>query len=153
MIDRNDGVLDKFIGDAMMVTFGTPVSKEDDALRAVKAALEMKETVEELNEKRAADGKETIILGIGINTGNVVAGNVGSEDRMEYTVLGDAVNVAARLEGLSRTGDVIISADTYKEVKDKVIAVKASEKVALKGKSESQEVYRVERLKQETLIG
>ena len=146
IVDRNGGVLDKFIGDAMMIVFGTPVQKDDDSLRAVRTGVEMKAAVKELNEVRAKEGKETIILGIGINTGNIVAGNVGSEDRMEYTHLGDAVNVAARLEGLSRTGDVIVSEDTYNEVKDKVDAKKGTEKVSLKGKSVAVEIYRINRL-------
>jgi class 3 adenylate cyclase len=146
IIDENDGVLDKFIGDAMMVVFGTPVSKPDDSFRAVKAGLEMKAAVVRLNEKRSQEGKQTIILGIGINTGSVVAGNVGSEDRMEYTVLGDVVNVAARLEGQSRTGDVIISDATYSEVKNRIVSVKSDKKVSLKGKAESVNIYTVEKL-------
>lgn len=149
VIAKYGGVLDKFIGDAMMVVFGIPVQKDGDALKAVKAGLKMKETVDMLNEKRKKEGKETVILGIGINTGYVVAGNVGSEVRMEYTVLGDAVNVAARLEGLSTTGDVIISEHTYEEVKNYVVAAKGTEKVSLKGKSEAFTIYRVERLVQE----
>jgi class 3 adenylate cyclase len=146
IIDKNGGVLDKFIGDAMMIVFGTPLAKEDDALRAVKTGLEIQAKVKALNVAREREGRDHITMGIGINTGNVIAGNVGSEDRMEYTVLGDAVNVAARLEGQSRTGDVIISDDTYAEVKDKVVAVKSDEKVALKGKAEAVNIYTVEKL-------
>ena len=146
IIDKNGGVLDKFIGDAMMIVFGTPLAKEDDALRAVKTGLEIQAKVKELNLARERDGRDHITMGIGINTGNVIAGNVGSEDRMEYTVLGDAVNVAARLEGQSRTGDVIISDATYAEVKDKVVSVKSDEKVFLKGKSEAVNIYVVEKL-------
>lgn len=146
IIDKNGGVLDKFIGDAMMIVFGTPLAKEDDALRAIKTGLEMRDKVIELNIQRERDGRDHITMGVGINTGTVIAGNVGSEDRMEYTVLGDAVNVAARLEGQSRTGDVIISDATYDEVKDKVVAVKSDQKVTLKGKVDAVNIYTVEKL-------
>jgi adenylate cyclase len=87
IIDIYGGVLDKFIGDAIMVTFGTPFTKDDDALRAVKAGLMIRDIRRGLNEKLVIEGKEPIRMGIGI-TGYVVAGNIGSEERMEYTVLG-----------------------------------------------------------------
>ena len=150
IIDKNGGVLDKFIGDAMMIVFGTPLAKKDDALRAVKTGLEIQAKVKSLNVARGREGRDHITMGIGINTGNVIAGNVGSEDRMEYTVLGDAVNIAARLEGQSRTGDVIISDATYDEVKDRIVAVKSDEKVSLKGKAEAVNIYTVEKLLQES---
>jgi class 3 adenylate cyclase len=133
-----------------MIVFGIPLPKDDDALRAIKTGLEMRDKVKELNIARERDGRDHVTMGIGINTGNVIAGNVGSENRMEYTVLGDAVNIAARLEGQSRTGDVIISDATYDEVKDRIVAVKSDEKVSLKGKAEAVNIYTVEKLLQES---
>ena len=148
IIDIYGGVLDKFIGDAIMVTFGTPFTKDDDALRAVKAGLMIRDIRRGLNEKLAIEGKEPIHMGIGINTGYVVAGNIGSEERMEYTVLGDVVNIAARIEGLSLEEDIIITEDTYKEVMDSIIISQEKEKFALKGKSKPVTVYRVVGIKE-----
>jgi class 3 adenylate cyclase len=147
IIDIYGGVLDKFIGDAIMVTFGTPFTKDDDALRAVKAGLMIRDIRRGLNEKLVIEGKEPIRMGIGINTGYVVAGNIGSEERMEYTVLGDVVNIAARIEGLSIDEDIIITEDTYKEVMGSVIISQEKEKFALKGKSKPVIAYTVIDLK------
>lgn len=147
IIDRHGGVLDKFIGDAMMVTFGTPFPKDDDALRAVKAGLLIREMRRSLNEKRVSEGKEAIHIGIGINTGLVVAGNIGSEERMEYTVLGDVVNTASRIEGLSKEEDVLVSEDTYNEIKDHITVNQEKEEVYLKGKSRPVGIYKVQGIK------
>ncbi|MDT8317960.1 MAG: adenylate/guanylate cyclase domain-containing protein [bacterium] len=146
IIDRNGGILDKFIGDAMMIVFGTPLEKDDDSLRAVRTGLEIQEKLKELNSERERDGLSPVIMGIGINTGYVVAGNVGSEDRMEYTVLGDAVNIAARIEGHSRTGEVMISEETYRETKDRIKIVGEVDHVSLKGKSKPMNIYTVEKI-------
>jgi len=146
VIDENGGMLDKFMGDAMMIVFGIPLYGEDDSYRAVKTGLEMKDVVKKLNKKRTEEGKKTLVLGIGINTGYVIAGNVGSESRMEYTVLGDVVNIAARIEGLSRNGEVLISKNTYTEVMDKVTVKSSGEPVSLKGKAEPVKIYEVEKL-------
>jgi class 3 adenylate cyclase len=143
IINKNGGVLDKFMGDAMMVTFGTPFPKDGDALRAVKTGLMMREMRRRLNEERIKEGKAPIRMGIGINTGYVVAGNIGSEDRMEYTVFGDVVNTAARVEGLSKEEDVIITEDTFGEIKDSVIVGQEREEVSLKGKNKPVAIYRV----------
>jgi adenylate cyclase len=94
------------------------------------------------NERRQAQGKTPIHIGIGINSGTVVAGNVGSKERMNYTVVGDAVNLAARLVSLSKEEDVIISEATYNLVKDRFI-IEKREKAAIKGKNELQQVYEV----------
>lgn len=148
LIDKNGGVLDKFIGDAMMATFGTPFPKSDDALRAVKTGLMISDMRKKLNEERLNNGKEPIHIGIGINTGNVVAGNIGSEDRMEYTVLGDVVNIAARIEGLSMEEDVIITEDTYKDVMDSIVVSEERKEVTIKGKSQPVIIYKVLGLKE-----
>ena len=146
IIDRNGGVLDKFIGDAMMIVFGAPIEKDDDAMRAVRTGLEMQQKLNEMKKEKEKEGRKTIVMGIGINTGYVVAGNVGSQDRMEYTVLGDVVNVASRIEGQSRTGEVMISEETYNEVRDFVKVSGEVEQVSLKGKSKPMNIYTVEKI-------
>lgn len=146
IIDRNDGIVDKFIGDSVMAVFGVPFPKRDDSLRAVRTALMIREAVRAMNEKRARAGRFIYHIGIGVNTGYAVAGNVGSEDRMEYTVLGNTVNVAARVEGLAVPDAILITEDTYQEVKDFVITG-AKEEVSLKGKSGTVGIYSVEGLK------
>ncbi len=148
IINKNGGVLDKFMGDAMMITFGAPFPKGDDALMAVKTGLMMKDMRRALNKNREKEGKAPIHMGIGINTGYVVAGNIGSEERMEYTVFGDVVNTAARIEGLSREEDVIITEDTYKEIMDSVTIGQEKEEVSLKGKSRPVTIYRVLNIKE-----
>lgn len=102
VIFRHQGMVDKFIGDAILAVFGVPAPREDDALRAVRAAVEMQRGIRAINEERARKGQMTIEMGIGITSGVVIAGNVGSERRMDYTVIGDPVNLAARLEGLTK---------------------------------------------------
>ena len=138
------GVVDKYIGDAIMVVFGAPVPREDDALRAVRAALEMRKALARLNERLEARGLAPIRTGIGIHSGDVVAGNIGCERRMEYTVIGDAVNLASRLEGCTKEldTDVLISGATYALVRDDVDA-QLLRTITVKGRAQSVEVYAV----------
>ncbi|MFT5683553.1 MAG: adenylate cyclase, partial [Myxococcota bacterium] len=113
---QNDGVLDKFIGDAIMALFGVPVTRspELDARAAVQCAIEMRQALIVLNTERQSEGLPAIDIGIGIHTGPLVVGNIGTRDRTEYTVIGDVVNLASRLEGLTKSlgKPVLISADT-----------------------------------------
>ncbi|MEM7121500.1 MAG: adenylate/guanylate cyclase domain-containing protein [Pseudomonadota bacterium] len=111
------GTIDKFIGDAIMVDFGTPEPRKDDAVRALRCAAAMIAEIEDWNASRLAEGRESIRVGIGLHYGDVIVGNIGDERRMEYTVLGDAVNVASRLEATTRklhavlvTSDALIKA-------------------------------------------
>jgi adenylate cyclase len=144
IVMQEDGVVDKYIGDAIMAVFGAPVSKPDDAVRAVRAAIRMREALATLNERLASRGISPLRTGIGIHTGEVVAGNIGSEQRMEYTVIGDAVNLASRLESSTKElgVDVLISGDTYALVKDTCVATLVRE-ITVKGRVEPVTTYSV----------
>ncbi len=106
---RHDGALDKFIGDALMAYWGAPEPQEDDAHRALTAALEMQHALDALNSRWALEGRPLLSAGIGIHAGEAFAGNIGAPSRLEYTLIGDTVNVANRLCGLARGGEVLIS--------------------------------------------
>jgi len=142
VIFENEGTLDKFIGDAVMAVFGSPIAHDDDPLRAVKTALDMQRRLNGLNEKWTSEGREPLVIGIGINTGEVIAGNIGDMRRMEYTVIGDNVNLASHIEGLTKNFNcpILMSASTYELVKDKVVA-KNLGSVSMKGKLREVEIY------------
>ncbi|MGC9043873.1 MAG: adenylate/guanylate cyclase domain-containing protein [Myxococcota bacterium] len=135
-----NGTLDKFIGDAVMALFGAPYTREDDAVRAIKAALRIYRGLELYNSKAPEDRK--INIRIGINSGNVIAGNFGSMERMEYTVLGDTVNVAARIQASCEPGQILIGYETFKQVQGRFMFRYLGER-ALKGKSEAIPIYEV----------
>jgi adenylate cyclase len=139
---KYEGTLDKFMGDAIMAFFGNPVPQPDQAKRAVLMALDMQEAIARLNQKLTAEGRRTIGVGMGINTGDVTVGNLGSKDFLDYTVIGDAVNLACRLEQNAKAGDIIITQATYEEVKD-AVEVEPMEPIRVKGKSEPIPIYRV----------
>jgi adenylate cyclase len=140
---KHDGTLDKFLGDAVMAVFGAPIAHPDHASRAVRTAIDMRNGIAELNERRVAHGKPPIGIGIGLSLGEVVAGTVGTEDRMEYTVIGDSVNLAARLVDNARpAGRILISQRTYEAVRD-LIGVKELGPLKVRGKEEEVEVYEV----------
>jgi adenylate cyclase len=142
IIMDEDGVVDKYIGDAIMAVFGAPVPKPDDAVRAVRAAVRMRKALSKLNERLTARGIEPLHTGIGIHTGPVVAGNIGSERRMEYTVIGDPVNLASRLESSTKDlkVDVLLSEDTYHLVEKQVIARPVKE-ITVKGRAQPVTTY------------
>ncbi len=143
-INTTKGVVDKFIGDAIMAVWGTPISYGNDTENAINAALIMRKKLYEYNLQRKKQKKFTIHFGIGINTGNVIAGQIGSETRMEYTVIGDAVNFASRIEALNKPfgTDILISHDSYMLVKDKYDVV-PMEQITVKGKKDTQQIYAV----------
>ena len=136
------GTVDKFIGDSIMAIFGAPTPQPNHAERAVRTALEMKRLLQEFNQNRLRLGKEPIRVGVGINTGSVVVGNIGSVQRLEYTAIGDAVNLASRLEGINKQygTEIIISEYTRRQLPDDVIARELDD-VRVKGKHEPVRIY------------
>ncbi len=141
-IFKYEGTLDKFVGDEIMALFGSPVAHADDAIRAVRVAVEQVEALEEWNLMRVAEGEPPIHIGIGINTGDVVAGYLGSSKALEYTVIGDVVNTASRLCSVAKAGEIIISKSTYQLIKDDF----ETEELAptqVKGKASALQIYRV----------
>jgi adenylate cyclase len=139
---KYDGTLDKFLGDAVMAVFGAPMAHPDHSARAIRTALAMQEGISGLNERRTRDGKEPIAVGIGVSAGEAVAGTVGTEDRMEYTVIGDSVNLAARLESNAKPGQILISQRTHEAVRD-LVEARPLGRIRVKGKEEEVEVYEV----------
>ena len=136
-----DGTLDKYIGDGLMAVFGAPMEREDDAERAILAAKEMKSQLAVMMTEKGGHRKKFDIR-IGINTGRVVAGNIGSPKRMDYTVIGDPVNTASRLESIAKPNQILIGEETYRAVKDKFKIRKIGPK-KVKGKRADIMVYEI----------
>jgi adenylate cyclase len=139
---KNDGIVDKFLGDGVMAVFGAPIVHEDHALRAVKTALAMQAGVADLARRRAREGRDPIAVGIGVSAGEAVAGTVGTEDRMEYTVIGDSVNLAARLESNAKPGQILISQRTHQMIAG-MVSARPLGAIRVKGKEEQVEVFEV----------
>ena len=142
VITEHEGVINKFIGDAIMTVFGVPKAVADPELRAVKAALEIQRLVRELNRERSERALEVLEFGIGVNTGAAIAGNIGSTERAEYTVIGDAVNVAQRLQAMAGAGEVHISTATYGRLKGR-FEVEHRGEVKVKGRERPVDIYKV----------
>ncbi len=136
------GTLDKFLGDGLLAVFGAPLAADDHALNAVQCALSMQAALQELSEEWVRKGRPSIPMGIGINSGEVIAGNIGSPQRMEYTVIGDVVNVAARFTSKAGAGEILLGESTWRHVKNDV-PTDALPPMPLKGKREPLPVYRV----------
>jgi adenylate cyclase len=142
-IFANGGTLDKFIGDAVMAFFGAPIAQEDHAARAVRAGLMMKSLVGQWNDERQKQGLSPVLIRVGINTGAAVVGNVGTEKRVDYTVLGTSVNIASRLEsGVAKPGEVVISQFTLDRVQG-MFRTTALGEFPLKGLQQKMPVYSV----------
>ena len=143
-IIQNEGTLDKYIGDAQMAFWNAPLDDADHAKHAVKTALEMLGDLERFNKEIALDGVPAFGMGLGINTGSVVVGNMGSSQRFDYTCLGDTVNLASRLEGQSKPYHVkmVIGPKTYEYVKDEYLCLEL-DCLAVKGKTEGVKIYTI----------
>jgi adenylate cyclase len=143
-IQREEGMLDKFIGDAIMAAFGIPVAHEDDADRAVRASIAMIRELGRWNRERVSEGKLPVDIGIGLNTDMVVSGNIGSKKRMDYTIIGDGVNLASRLESACKQygTHILISEFTYKQLKSTYYA-REIDLVVVKGKTQPVAVYEI----------
>src|SRR6059036_99508 len=144
LVFEHGGTLDKFMGDAIMALWGAPMAHEDDADRAMHCALDQLEALERLNTKWKEQGRPELGIGIGINFGEVFAGNIGSDRRLEYTVIGDAVNTASRLCSSAGPNEILISEPFYQQLKQPP-KVETLEPIQVKGKSKKVPVYRVRR--------
>jgi adenylate cyclase len=143
IVFEHGGTLDKFIGDALMALWGAPLARADDADRATQAALAMQRRLEQLNHESNGQGRPTLGIGIGLDVGDVFAGNIGSARRLEYTVIGDAVNTAARLCSEASPGEVLISECLYRSLASQP-PVDVLAPLQLKGKTQPVPVYRVD---------
>ncbi|GAB4410593.1 MAG: adenylate/guanylate cyclase domain-containing protein [Anaerolineae bacterium] len=141
-----DGQIDKYIGDAIMAVFGAPKAHEDDPERALRAALAMQERLEKFNRNPPSPLPEPLGIHMGINTGTVIAGDIGADRNRSYTVMGDAVNVASRLEHVSERGEILISEATY-NLTNRLFVFEEREAVAVKGKSEPLKIYQLKSAK------
>jgi len=142
VVFENDGTLDKFVGDEVMAVYGAPMPQPDHAPRAVRTALGMRTALAKLNESRSQRGLPTIRAGIGISSGTVVAGYMGSSKVMDYTAIGDTVNTAARLCSVAKSGEILISRATREQL-DSTFEVEAREPIELKGKSQPLDIFNV----------
>ena len=143
LVFKNNGTLDKIIGDELMVVYGAPISAKDDTQRAVKTAIEMQRKLKRLNKNKKKKKEPLIHVGIGINKGEVVSGNIGSREMMDYTVIGDTVNLAARLCSAAKPGQILVSSSVFKKTR-KMINYKKIEQLSLKGKREKVDIFIVE---------
>ena len=145
MIDivfKHNGTLDKIIGDELMVVFGAPLAADDDTERALNTAVEMQNKIKELNDIRKKRGEDPVLVGAGINKGFVVSGNIGSRDMMDYTVIGDTVNLGSRLCSAAGPGEIIVSKEVIKNQEDKFL-FKELEPILVKGKKNKINIFKV----------
>ncbi len=142
IVMRHGGSIDNFIGDALMAVFGVPAAKPDDAARAVAAAIEMQNAMAGVNAEINGRGLPPLAMGVGLSTGEVVAGNIGSEMRLKYSVIGSTVNLAARIEGLASGGQIFAAAATHAAVQE-IVQTSGHLNVQLKGMAEPVPVYEI----------
>ncbi|MDR0464271.1 MAG: adenylate/guanylate cyclase domain-containing protein [Treponema sp.] len=151
IIYNRNGIVDKYIGDAIMAFWGAPEKHDDDALQSVLSGLEMIDAVNKFNENQRKLGKCEFHIGIGLNYGEVTVGNIGSERKMDYTVIGDAVNLASRMEGLTKTyhSEILISESLFEELRKKAaqnaLHYRLLDTVAVKGKTKGVRIFTVKK--------
>jgi adenylate cyclase len=144
-------VVDKFIGDAIMAVWGAPKSSGRDAHHALKACLEMRMGLEALNQKRIERGQPPINIGMGLHAGSAISGTIGSDERMEYTVIGNTVNTGSRIEASTKAfgADLLISDTVYEQIKDDFM-IEYAGAAEVKGRSEALKMYKVRGYKDES---
>ena len=142
VIHMHNGILDKFIGDELMAVFGLSPSSNDMAIDAVNAAIEMQVALQQLVQKRSREEKATFSVGIGINSGIVIAGDIGSKKRRDYTVIGDSVNVASRLVQIAGGGEILISRQTYNKCRKAFVTEKRG-KIQVRNRREEVECFKI----------
>ena len=159
IIMKHGGIIDKYIGDAIMAFWGAPIDDKDHSMNALLTSLEMIKSLEYLNSERK-EGDPEIKIGIGLNSGTVTVGNMGSEKRFDYTVIGDSVNLASRLESLNKFygTEIIISETTINNIgpenlKEKNLSFREIDKVIVKGKNEAVRIYEILSPSKVSLIG
>jgi len=142
VIFANQGSLDKYIGDAIVAVFGSLIPLEKPEMSAVKASIEMMKKLEELNAMWIERGDFPMHMGIGVNTGEVFLGNIGSQERMEFTVIGDTVNVSSRFSGIAKGGQILVTKSALAGL-DESVSIRELPPSPVKGKAELQEVFEV----------
>lgn len=147
IVYKYEGVIDKFIGDEIMAIFGAPLTHENDPERAIRCAMEMMEYMDRFNQLSPITLPEPLGIHIAMNTGMVVAGNVGSDLRMNYSVIGDTVNLASRLKHVAEKGEIVVSEETYRIISS-LINTEAPKQIEIKGKNEPAKVYKIKSLKE-----
>jgi adenylate cyclase len=146
IIMKNNGTIDKYMGDCIMAFWNAPIDTPNHKELALKSALEMIDKLKELNNNNGFGDNNNINIGIGINTGKCIVGNMGSEQRFDYSVIGDSVNLASRLEGVSKNYDatLVVGQDTYKDIST-LYNFKKLDEVTVKGKSDKVTIYTIEK--------
>jgi adenylate cyclase len=144
IIRAHNGIVDKYVGDAIMAIWGVPLTGEDDAGNAVKACIAMREELARLNELRLSRGQGALRIGMGLNTGQVIAGNIGSDEKMEYTVIGDSVNLASRMESMTKEygTDFLVPKVIQDRLKDRFV-FEQCKSAKVKGKAQAIEIFKV----------
>jgi adenylate cyclase len=143
LVFKWDGTLEKYIGDALLAVWGVPFGHDDDADRAVSAAIDMQQAMDQLNLKRVTSGLRPVFVHIGVNSGPVAAGNIGSERYLQYAAVGDATNVASRLCGRAGPRDILISERTRALLRGLKVTTEPLAPVQLKGRQEATPVHRL----------
>ena len=144
VIIKNGGTIDKFMGDCIMAFWNAPIANPKHRQMAIKSAIEMQKELVKLNKKLKAEGLPEINIGIGINSGEALVGNMGSEQRFDYSVIGDAVNLASRLESSSKTlGKTLVIGESTRNTIENNFKFKYIDSITVKGKTEKIKVYTI----------